>query len=172
MTARDILNQRLVNQQLNGSEFTTPSQLLSWFGAMQSQDYQGAKWAIGQRLGVSDHVVEESFNNGDILRTHAMRPTWHFVAPQDIIWIQALTSSRVGRLMDYYNRKLGLDAIVFKRTQEIMSDALQKEKYLTRLELSEKLNEKGYTFKGQAMGHSFLFFWYQSWLRNFWATGF
>lgn len=153
MTEKDILAQRLYVQQLNSSWFTTVGQLISWFGAIQSQDYQGAKWAIGQRLSISDKKVEESFNNGEILRTHVMRPTWHFISPEDIVWMQALTSTRVGRLMNYYNKKLGLNGEVFKNTQEVMIDALQELQYLTRTELSEKLNEKGLSFKGQALGH-------------------
>ena len=60
---------------------------------MQAQDYLGAKWALGLRLpGTTDAKIEQAFNDGAILRTHVMRPTWHFVAPADIRWLLALTA--------------------------------------------------------------------------------
>ncbi len=74
---------------------------------MQAQEYAMAKWAIGLRLhGVNDADVEKEFNNGGILRTHLMRPTWHFVAQQDIRWLLELTAPRVHAVNAYmYRRK-------------------------------------------------------------------
>jgi hypothetical protein len=43
---------------------------VGWLGAMQAQDYPGAKWAVGQRAGVNDRAIERAFNQGAILRTH------------------------------------------------------------------------------------------------------
>ena len=45
-------------------------------GAMQAQDYPMAKWGVGIRLPNStDELIETAVNNGEILRTHLMRPT-------------------------------------------------------------------------------------------------
>jgi len=64
--------------------------------AVQAQDYAGAKWALGLRLqGIDDRQVERAFNAGEILRTHLLRPTWHFVSPADIRWLLMLTGPRV-----------------------------------------------------------------------------
>lgn len=96
MTTSRIINYRLINQQINGTEFTHPQQLIKWLGAMQSQLYAMAKWAIGLRLpGITDADVENSFNEGAIIRTHVLRPTWHFIAPEDIRWMLKLTAPRV-----------------------------------------------------------------------------
>ena len=77
---------------------------------MQAQDYAGAKWAIAQRTaGCSDADVERACADGRILRTHVLRPTWHFVLPDDIRWMLALTAPRVRAAMAYYDRKLALD---------------------------------------------------------------
>lgn len=63
---------------------------------MQAQDFPAAKWGIGLRAqGVTDVDVEQAFNNGAILRTHMLRPTWHFVTPADIRAILFLTGPRV-----------------------------------------------------------------------------
>ena len=53
-------------------------------GAIQAQEYEMAKWAIGIRLRSSSlETVNEALYKGDILRTHVMRPTWHFVAAEE-----------------------------------------------------------------------------------------
>src|SRR6185312_9562782 len=112
----DILRQRLQNQLLSQTKFTRPSQVVAWLGAVQSQDYAGAKWAVAQRTkGLTDAAVEQAFANGEILRTHVMRPTWHFVTPEDIRWMLALTAPRVNAVSSYQFRKLELDDAVFRR---------------------------------------------------------
>ena len=65
---------------------------------MQAQDYPAAKWAIGSRApGCQDGDVEQAFNDGLILRTHVLRPTWHFVTPEDIRWLLTLSAPRDSR---------------------------------------------------------------------------
>jgi len=60
---------------------------------MQAQEYTSAKWAIGLRLhNINEADIDQAFNNADILRTHLLRPTWHFVTPADIRWLLTLTA--------------------------------------------------------------------------------
>ena len=153
MTLQDILAIRLANEQLTSSKFKTPEALVKWFGAVQSQDYSGAKWALGQRLGLNDLQLEQAFNEVKILRTHVMRPTWHFVHPDDLVWMQKLTSPRVKRIMNYYNKILGLDAQIFEKTNKIIADVLKGENYLTRLEIKNILEKKGVFASTQKLGH-------------------
>jgi len=54
--------------------------------------------------GRSDGVARPGFNAGAILRTHVMRPTWHFVAPADTRWPLALTARAAKRSWLYYSR--------------------------------------------------------------------
>src|SRR5262249_8300008 len=101
---RDIALLRLRNQRLVGRGFESAAEVVSWLGAVQSQDYAGAKWALGQRMAAgSDAIVERELAAGSILRTHVLRPTWHFVAPADIRWLLMLTAPRVRALMRYYD---------------------------------------------------------------------
>ena len=84
-------------------------------GAMQAQEYTSAKWAIGLRLhNINEADIDQAINNGDILRTHLLRPTWHFVTPADIRWLLALTAPRIKAANAFMNRKLELDNAGFE----------------------------------------------------------
>lgn len=77
MTHAEIRSYRLYNQRLSGIKFTKPQEVISWLVAMQAQEFAMTKWAIGLRSdGLTDTLVEKAFNDGEILRTHLMRPTW------------------------------------------------------------------------------------------------
>ena len=150
----DILQQRLHNQLLSQTKFTQPSQVVAWLGAVQSQDYAGAKWALAQRTnGLTDAVIEQAFARGEILRTHVLRPTWHFVTPVDIRWMLALTAPRVRAAMAYMNRQLGLDTAIFEKSNAALTKALQGNKQLTRSELGQILQKAGIPVDGLHLGH-------------------
>ncbi len=88
MTTNELLTYRLANQQLTFQQLKTPAEVVKCLGAVQSQDYPGAKWALAQRLpDATDPSIEDAYTKGDILRTHVMRPTWHFVHSTDIRWM-------------------------------------------------------------------------------------
>lgn len=146
----DIAHQRLHNQHITRRTFETPQALVEWLGAVQAQDFAAAKWALGLRLqGVTDDDIEQAFTDGAILRTHVMRPTWHFVSPTDIRWLLALTAPRVHQALAYYNRKLELDDAVFRCTNAVLAKALQAGKQLTRDELASALQQAGIAIDGE-----------------------
>ncbi len=144
MIDQEIIRQRLKNQRLTSNQLEKPEQVVSWLGAVQAQDYQGALWALGLRLrGSTQLEVELAFQQGRILRTHVLRPTWHFVTPQDIRWLLALTAPRVHKLNDSTYRIQGIDSEVYKRSQKIIVKALQGENQLTRDELASLFESSG-----------------------------
>src|SRR6266545_7686009 len=126
MTSLDIAHQRLHNQHIASATFEKPGDVVQWLGAVQAQDYAAAKWALGLRSqGVTDPDIEQAFTDGTILRTHVMRPTWHFVTPADIRWMLTLTAPRVHQLSAYYNRQLELDDALFVRSDALLGNALR-----------------------------------------------
>ncbi len=140
----DIPLYRLHNQLLSHTHFTKPAEVVGWFGALQSQDFAGAKWAVGQRTQNSTETeIERAFNDGEILRTHIMRPTWHFVTPADIRWLLKLTASRVHAANGYQYRALEISSSLVHRSQKILEKALKGGKYLTREELASSLEQAG-----------------------------
>ena len=144
MTSLDIARQRLRNQHITEATFKKPRDVVQWLGAVQAQDYAGAKWAVAQRAqGITDAAMDQAFAEGTILRTHVMRPTWHFVTPADIRWMLALTAPRVNAVNAYMYRKLELDSAIFKRSNAALAKALQGGKQLTRAELASVLERTG-----------------------------
>jgi hypothetical protein len=142
--ALDITGTRLSNQRLSRARLETPQDVVHWLGAVQAQDYAGAKWALGLRMRrARDADIEAAFSDGRILRTHVMRPTWHFVAPADIRWMLALTARRISAAIARYNHRLELDATVFRRAQRAMVRALRGGSQLTRQELKVELQRAG-----------------------------
>ena len=154
MTNLKIAQQRLHNQHLSRAGFETPDEVVKWFGAVQAQEYALAKWALGLRMQqATDEDLEQAFTEGIILRTHIMRPTWHFVTPEDIRWIQALTAPRVNVVNGSMYRQLELDERLFWRSNEVMVKALEGGKQLTRSELGLALEQAGIVATGIRLGY-------------------
>lgn len=148
-----MATRRLHASGLLAPRFATPEAVVGWFGAVQSQDYPGASWGIGQRLppGVTAADVDAAFDAGRLLRTHAMRPTWHFLLPADIRWILGLTSHRVQRLNATYYRKAGLEATTLARAADAMAAALEGGRHLTRPELATAVQAAAIATDGQRL---------------------
>lgn len=151
----DICGLRLRNQHLITQTVGSASEMVGILGAVQAQDYGPAKWALGQRTrGVTDADVEKEISDGAILRTHVLRPTWHFVAPADIRWLLALTGPRVKAVLASYDRKLEIDAAVLRKSRTVFTRALRDGKQLTRAELAQALTKAGVRADGtQRLAH-------------------
>jgi hypothetical protein len=149
-----ILSHRQINQQLVGTTLHQPEEIVQWLAAMQAQEYAMAKWAIGLRLSdPTDATIERAFNEGRILRTHVLRPTWHFITPADIRWITELTAPRVRSAMAYMDRQLEIDRSVVARSQKAFRKALQGGQQLTRAELQAALKAAKVNATGPRFAH-------------------
>jgi Winged helix DNA-binding domain len=150
-----IISARLRSHRLSSPTFQLPADVVRWFGAVQAQDFNAAKWALGLRMRTATNaVLEEAFNRGEIVRTHLLRPTWHFVAPEDIRWLLELTGPRVSLKCGAAYRAYELDAAVLKRSNVAITKALKGGKHLTRSELRAILNRAGIAADDSVrMGH-------------------
>jgi hypothetical protein len=91
-----------------------------------------------------------------VLRTHVLRPTWHFVAKEDARWMLELSAPGIRRKMAYYDRRYGLDEASFRLSNRTLSRALAKGEFLTREELAVALGKAGIHASGPALGHLML----------------
>jgi hypothetical protein len=153
--ADDILALRLRNQYLTRPFSGEITDLVAHLGAVQAQDYPAAKWALGLRLRGATHAsLEKAFAEGKLLRTHVLRPTWHFVAPADIRWMLELTGPRIKQAMAGHSRSLGLDDETFACAFRVIVRALEGGHSLTRNELASPLRDAGVSLGDpSAIGH-------------------
>jgi hypothetical protein len=150
----DIARQRLKQQALVGAPRARPEDVVELLLAVQSQDYLGAKWAVAQRTrGADDATVQRAFQAGRILRTHVMRPTWHFVTPADIRWLLELTAPRVHAVSALYYRKHGIDAAFVKRSRSRIEKALAGGNHLTREELAQAIDPRDTALTGERLAY-------------------
>ena len=140
-----LARRRLHTQHLASNPLPRAEDVVGWFGAVQAQEYGPAKWAIGLRCeSMTDAAVEGALADGAILRTHVLRPTWHFVLPADIAWMLELTAPRVLTQSASYYRNVGLDEATLKKSSKIIEKALRGDNHLTRKELKQILEKSGF----------------------------
>lgn len=159
MNTSELLNLRLNNHLLADHAMKEPHEIVSWSGAMQSQAFDMAKWAIGARLkGSKVSTIEDALNTGKIIRTHILRPTWHFVASEDIHWMFELSNPRVKPMYISYCKMRGVDESFIYKTIPILEKALAGNKHLTKEEISgifDKKNiEKDYGIINMILGRA------------------
>jgi Winged helix DNA-binding domain len=144
----------MVNQRLWREPFDTPEQVVGWFGAMQAQEFPVAKWSVAQRAnGVDNAAMARAFDEGAILRSHFLRPTWHFASAQDIRWLLTATAPRVQALNEYYNRQHGIDEELAARSNAALADGLEGGKHLVRRDLGAILERAGIVATGPRLAY-------------------
>lgn len=156
---RSIAERRLLNQGITGAGQRRPADVVAWSGAVQAQEYEAAKWGLGLRMkdAAVDRQVERAFERGDILRTHVMRPTWHFVTPRDIRWLLELTAPLVRRRMSPYWRQMELDVKTLARGTAVIERALGEGTHLTRRELGERLRRARLPMTSMRLAHVMMY---------------
>ena len=95
--------------------------------------------------------MDAALTEGTIVRTHVLRPTWHFVARDDIRWLLALSGPRVQQGNAGRNRQLGLDARTLTRAEKVVTSILEGGNRLTRDELATELDRRKLDRGGQRM---------------------
>jgi len=145
-----IALERLDNHRIARSTLRDPASVVTWLGAVQAQDYAAAKWGVALRManvpGADD--LERALAEGTVLRTHVLRPTWHFVPASDVWWMLDLSASRVEQSLAYAYRQFEIDAALRKRARKTFERAVEDGSALTRGELGGHLARAGIAAKG------------------------
>lgn len=147
---------RLQSQLLVQPPFDTPQEVVEWLGAVQAQDYRMAKWAVGCRTVSADaRQVEAALERGDILRTHLLRPTWHFASAKDLRWMLALSADRIRAANESFARGTDaeIDPQLFPRYHDLLQRILEGNNHLTKDEIGEALNRRGVALSQYALRH-------------------
>ncbi|MEO8237423.1 MAG: winged helix DNA-binding domain-containing protein [Flavobacterium sp.] len=142
MTYQEISHHRLVSQKLYKTSPISSQEIVHHLGAMQAQDYAMAKWAIGSRCDATEKSIEETINSGKIIRTHILRPTWHFVSADDIYWMLDVSGTQVKRFTTSIIKKYGLDDKRLHHINSSIEKIVAGNNHLTRNEIMQELNIK------------------------------
>ncbi|PWC05743.1 winged helix DNA-binding domain-containing protein [Agromyces badenianii] len=153
MELAELRRVRLHVQGLRQVRAASAAEVVRGFVAVQSQEFVPAQWGLAMRVPAERRPdlaeVSAALDRGEILRTHVLRPTWHFVGPADARWLMELSAERVHRANAIYYRRTGVDGDAATRGLDIVAEALA-EAHRTRAELSAALEVAGQPFTGLA----------------------
>lgn len=149
LAPEDVVQLRLRRQQLRAPYGGNVDDVLRNLLAVQSQEFPYARWSLAQRTpGTTADEVEQAVADGRILRTHILRPTWHFVHREDLGWLMGLSADRLHQGNKGMYRQTGVDEHTAARSGDILAEAVAGGAHKTREELAGVLEEAGLPGKG------------------------
>ncbi|GAA3539614.1 hypothetical protein AFL01nite_26020 [Aeromicrobium flavum] len=150
-----VRGERMARQRLVGDPFPDLGSCVGTLGAVQFQEFEDSLWSLARRTKdrPSREAITTEIAQGDLVRHHVLRPTWHVVRAEDLGWMLDLTAPRIVAQMRSGLRSTGLledrDRLV-GLVGEIVEAA---DAPLTRKEIGAALATRGIELKGQALGH-------------------
>ncbi|MGI8414806.1 MAG: winged helix DNA-binding domain-containing protein [Nakamurella sp.] len=151
-----VLGRRLATQRLTSAPLDAAADVVRLLGCVQSQERASAFYSLGLRTREATvESVQAELDAGAIIRTHILRPTWHFVAQDDLRWMLALTSPKVEQGMGARHRQLELTARTISRGLEGLTGLLRGKTFRTRKQLGPPMERHGIT-AGSQLGHLLL----------------
>jgi hypothetical protein len=154
MEPHEVLRTRLAGQQLREPRAATAEEAVKNLLAVQAQEYPYARWSLAQRTdGATAVDVEQALADGRILRTHILRPTWHFVHRDDLPWLRALSASRLHQVNGGTYRSTGIDNEAASRSAGVLAEAVAGGVHLTREQLAARLQGAGFAAKGLVLAY-------------------
>ncbi|MBM7832256.1 hypothetical protein JOE59_002961 [Agromyces cerinus] len=146
MELAELRRIRLQVQGLREVRATSAAGVVRDFVAVQSQEFIPAQWGLAMRVPAERRPdlagVTAALDRGEILRTHVLRPTWHFVDPADARWLMELSAERVHRANATYYRRTGVDGEAGARALDVVAASLAGG-HRTRAELAAALDAAG-----------------------------
>lgn len=149
---RTIARWRLANQRLTSDDPASIFDTVAHLVCVQAENHQQASWAVAARSAdATQDAFAEAFDRGDILRTHVLRPTWHFVTPADIGWLLDLTSPRLRTSRRRRAAQCGLDERQLVEAANLITAAIDMHGPLRRADLAHRLRVASLPSKGQPL---------------------
>jgi hypothetical protein len=145
MDDRTIARWRLRTQRLHGERHATADAVVRGFLAVQGENVSHTLWALACRTTGSTTArnVGALLDSGTILRTHVLRPTWHLVVPDDLVWLSEITRPRMRRWVTQEQRAQGIGDAALDRAVETLIDAIEHDGPLIRDEVRARLDRSG-----------------------------
>jgi hypothetical protein len=149
----DIARWRLRTQHLAWPYAGSAREAVGSLLAVQAENPGQAAWAVASRTQHPDQAdLAALLADGAVLRTHVLRPTWHFVRAEDLGWLLDLTGPRVRRVTGQQLRDAhGLDERSADQAAATVAGILAGGRQLTRAQLADELDELGIRGSGQML---------------------
>ena len=142
-----IPRRRLLAQRLWGPGAADAPAAVKALLAVQAQEYAYARWSLAQRCAGSGQddagTVDSAVRDGTVLRTHVLRPTWHFVHRGDLRWLMMLSAPRLRSGNTSRDRQLGIDAETVRRSNDVLGAVVADGRNATREDLAAALEQAG-----------------------------
>ena len=153
MNSSEISKYRLISQQIAETNFSSPLQLSEWMGAIQAQDLPMSLLAIALRTkNTTIKTIEKALNEGEIIRTHLMRPTWHIVSKNDIYWMLDLTAPALKRTIGRRYKEMDFNNELMQKANGLLEKNMQG-KELTRQEIGKIFAENNIRTDENRLSH-------------------
>ena len=139
------VSMRLLSQQLASPQFREPAEVVSWFGAMQAQEYKAMRWAVSMRTRKPAYrAFEQAYNAGEIVRTHLLRTTWQLIAGEDLAWMLSLCRDKALAGLRGWMHTNGVDISAREeaRISGIFAEAAAGRRSVLKEELAEALRAR------------------------------
>ena len=157
MNLEYISSLRVTNQRISDSNLKTAKEVADCLIALQAQDYSMSKWALGIRIRNSTQkCINNEIDSGDIIRTHLLRPNWHFVSSNDVYWLLELSAPQIKAALKYRDKQLGLSETVFRKCNSAIEKTLKNSNHLTRDELIAELIKSKLILNNNQASHIFI----------------
>jgi hypothetical protein len=151
--ALSLVPYRLRAQRLVGPPLGSPADVVGHLGAVQSQDHGTSLWSVGRRCDATMTQVETAFAQGDFVRTHVLRPTWHHVLLDDLPDLLAVTTPRVRQQIVGSGRRMGVDEHRLEAGTQVVAAAVRVHGPATRAKVAEHLVDAGFEHTGSLLAH-------------------
>lgn len=141
---------RLASQGLTGPGFASVPEAVRSMPALQAQDLQASLWAVGQRVpGSCVADVRAALDRGEVVRSWPMRGTLHLLAPEDLKWVLAITSTRLIKSLAGRHRDLGITAADVDAAAQAALLRVAGGAAASRAELFQTFEQAGQSTAGQ-----------------------
>jgi Winged helix DNA-binding domain len=149
----DIARWRFRTQHLVSPYAVSAREAVGSLLAVQAENPSQAAWAVAARTHNRDQAdLAALLDEGAVLRTHVLRPTWHFVRAEDIGWLLDLTGPRVRRVTGQQLRDAhGLDERSIDHAVTAVTHVLASRGQVTLTQLANELRERGIRGSGQML---------------------
>jgi hypothetical protein len=150
LTDADIARRRLESQRLTRPHAATAGDVVAHLLAVQAENPSQSAWAVACRTEAPDPAdLGGLLDAGAVLRTHVLRPTWHYVRAEDVVWLIEVTAPRILRVTS--QQLAELDERARDRATAAVLDSLATEGDLTRTQMAEALAARGVVISGRLL---------------------